>query len=42
MLDALKEGKAGAVILNDAYVGMFADVEGYSWIATRSAQDHFR
>ena len=34
MLDALKEGKAGAVILNDAYVGMFADVEGYSWIAT--------
>lgn len=34
MLTTLKKGKVGAVILNDAYVGMFADVEGYAWIAT--------
>lgn len=34
MMTDLKSGAIGAVILNDAYVGIIADVEGYEWAAT--------
>ena len=34
MADDLKEGKLGAIILNSAYLGIIADVEGYEWAGT--------
>lgn len=34
MMDDLKEGTIGAIILNEAYVGIASDVEGYEWAAT--------
>ncbi|MBC5689823.1 hypothetical protein H8S37_12940, partial [Mediterraneibacter sp. NSJ-55] len=34
MADDLKEGKTGAIILNSAYLGIIADVEGYEWAGT--------
>lgn len=34
MMDALKEQTVQAVILNDAYVGIVADVEEYQWVST--------
>ncbi|MEY8283647.1 LCP family protein [Lachnospiraceae bacterium 50-23] len=34
MLDDLKEGIIGAIIINEAYVGIASDVEGYEWAAT--------
>ncbi len=33
LADALKDGEAQAVILNDAFVSMYEDVEGYEWFA---------
>lgn len=34
MLDDLKSGKMGAIVINEAYVGIASDVEGYDWAAT--------
>lgn len=34
MVDELKEGKLGAIILNSAYLGIIADVEDYEWVGT--------
>lgn len=34
MLDDLKAGKIGAIVINEAYVGIASDVEGYEWAAT--------
>lgn len=34
MMGDLQDGEVKAVILNDAYVGIIADVEGYSWVST--------
>lgn len=34
MLDDLKAGNIGAIIINEAYVGIASDVEGYEWAAT--------
>lgn len=34
MADALKEGAVGAFVLNDAYVGIMADVKSYNWVST--------
>ena len=34
MLDELRSGTVGAIIMNGAYVGIAADVEGYEWVST--------
>lgn len=34
MLDDLRSGKIGAIVINEAYVGIASDVEGYDWAAT--------
>ena len=34
MLDELKSGTIGAIIMNGAYVGIAGDVEGYEWVST--------
>ena len=40
MMDELKAGTVQAILLNDAYAGIVADVEKYDWVATRSSKDH--
>ena len=34
LMDALRAGQIGAVILNEAYVGIISEREGYEWVAT--------
>lgn len=34
MMDALKNGEIQAIVLNDAYIGVIAEAEGYGWAAT--------
>ncbi|MFV0364655.1 MAG: hypothetical protein ACK5LL_16420 [Suipraeoptans sp.] len=34
MVDALKEGEVGAIIVNEAYLGGIDDLEEYNWINT--------
>ena len=34
LMDALRAHRVGAVILNEAYVGIISDKEGYEWVAT--------
>lgn len=34
MMDELKKGTVKAIVMNDAYVGIVADVEHYNWAAT--------
>lgn len=34
MMDKLKAGTIGAVIMNEAYIGSIADVENYQWVLT--------
>ena len=34
MMDDLRTGKTGAVILNGAYLGLLTDVENYEWVET--------
>lgn len=34
MMDDLKSAKIGAIIINEAYVGIASDVEGYEWVET--------
>lgn len=34
MMDDLQSGGLDSVIINSAYVGIIADVEGYSWVST--------
>lgn len=34
MMDDLKSGKIGAVVINGAYLGIITDVEDYEWTAT--------
>lgn len=34
MVDDLRSGRTGAVIINSAYLGIVSDVEGYSWVLT--------
>ena len=34
LADALKSGEVGAIIINEAYVGIIGDVENYEWMTT--------
>ena len=34
MVDKLQEGEIDAIILNNAYLGMIADVDKYEWVET--------